>query len=127
MLLTTLIGLASSISFSSFATNIDLASGYYNTQEVLEFGRKYQMVKSQLSKAGYQLQKCDEQRIYYFVAPTEDVFLDNTTVCYYQVPNDPDHYFTDGDYASVNIDIHYNQVNYLYHEGDVKVSYYTVY
>ncbi len=127
MLLTTLMGLILPASFSALATNVDLSAGYYNTQEVLEFGRKFQVVKAQLSNAGYELHQCEEQPIYYFVAPTEDVFLHNKTECQYSIPRDPDNYSLRTDYASVVIDIHYNQVSYLYHEGNVDVSYFTVY
>ncbi|MCF6436941.1 MULTISPECIES: hypothetical protein [Pseudoalteromonas] len=126
LLLTTIFGLISSASFSSLATP-DLASGYYTTQEVLEFGRKYQVVKEQLNNSGYELQGCEQQPVYYFAQPSEDVYLFSQAECYYSIPKDPNVYSFRTDYATVVVDIYYHQLNYLYHEGDVNVSYFTAY
>ncbi|MBD1581983.1 hypothetical protein [Pseudoalteromonas sp. S16_S37] len=126
LLLTTILGLISSASFSSLATP-DLASGYFSPQEVLEYGRTYQVVKEQLNNAGYELQGCEQNPVYYFAPPSEEVYLFAQAECYYSIPKDPSKYAFRTDYATVVVDIHYHQVNFLYHEGNVNVSYFTAY
>ncbi|CAH9063944.1 hypothetical protein PSECIP111951_03148 [Pseudoalteromonas holothuriae] len=126
LLLTAIAGLISSASFVSLAAP-DLSSGYFSTQEVLEYGRTYQVVKAQLSNTGYELQGCEQNPVYYFAQPSEQVYLFAQAQCYYSIPTDPNNMSLRTDYASVVIDIHYHQTNYLYHEGDVNVSYFTVY
>jgi hypothetical protein len=109
------------------ASNVDLASGYYTTAEVFEYGRQAQTVKQQLANAGYVLQNCSEHQVNYFTQPSQPHYLHSETHCMYLVPRDDDEMSLQTDYAKLSMQVHYHQLNALYHEGNVNVSYFTVY
>jgi hypothetical protein len=119
-------GLASSVSSVCFANNIDLASGYANTQEVFDYGRKVQTVKQQLAQGEYQLQSCQTHAVHYFTQPSDSTYYYGKTECTYKIPTDSP-FSLQRDYAKLNIDLYFNQVSYLFHQGPVSVQYYTVY
>lgn len=109
------------------ATNVDLASGYINTAEVLEYGRQVKTVRQQLTNAGYVLQNCSESQVNYFVQPTVPYYLYSETHCMYSIPREPGNMSLQTDYAELSMQVYFHQHNGLYHEGDVNVSYFTVY
>ena len=114
-------------SLSSLANNVDLASGYVNTAEVFEYGRKVKNVRLQLTDAGYVLQNCSETQVNYFVQPNEPHYLYGETHCMFYIPRPAGSFSFQTDYAELKMQSHYHQQNFLYHEGDVNVSYFTVY
>ncbi|MBQ4845352.1 hypothetical protein [Pseudoalteromonas sp. MMG005] len=122
-----LTSLACVFSLSSMATNVDLASGYNSTSEVLEYGRQVRAVQQQLANAGYVLQNCSENQINYFVQPSDPYYFYSETHCMYSIPRDTGGMSLQTDYAKLSMKVYYHQGNALYHEGDVTVGYFTVY
>ncbi|MDW7547994.1 hypothetical protein HUZ36_09505 [Pseudoalteromonas sp. McH1-7] len=100
--------------------------GYASVQEVLEYGRKYQAVDTQLLDAGYRFHECHTQVINYFAPPTQAEYRYAQAECLYSMRSGGD-FSLQTDYATVKIDINYNQEIIVYKEADVLVSYTTVY
>ncbi|MCF6441392.1 hypothetical protein L1077_18305 [Pseudoalteromonas luteoviolacea] len=108
------------------AEELPADAGYASVQEVLEYGRKYQAIRTQLKDAGYRFHNCHTQVINYFVTPMQPEYLYAKTECTYSTPSGGS-YSLQTDYAKVTIDVNYNQEFGLYREGDVTVNYMTVY
>jgi len=106
-------------------SHVDLSAGYQTVQEVYDYGRKVQAVKSNLIYAGYELQSCRQDNVYYFVKPTENIFLKASVKCIYFVPR-TDIGFSN-DYAEISTEVYYNTPTMLHNEGEVTARYWTVY
>ncbi|KZN29794.1 hypothetical protein [Pseudoalteromonas luteoviolacea] len=108
------------------ADELSPQAGYASVDEVLEYGRKYQTIKSHLTDAGYRFHSCNQQVIYYFVTPMQAEYLYAQAECTYSTPSGGN-FSLQTDYATVKIDVTFNQEHGVYREGDVTVNYTTVY
>ncbi|KZN43787.1 hypothetical protein [Pseudoalteromonas luteoviolacea] len=108
------------------AQELPSQDGYASVQEVLEYGRKYQTIKAHLKDAGYRFHSCNQQIIYYFVTPMQAEYLYAQAECTYSTPSGGN-FSLQTDYATVKIDVNFNQEHGVYREGNVAVNYMTVY
>jgi hypothetical protein len=116
------------ISTSTLAENtsqVNVNAGYENAVEIFQYGDKTQRVKRSLQNNKYEVIKCSENIIYYFVEPRNNLYKKSNYVCTYKVPVS-DRSF-DSDYAELSIDVYYNKNFMVHNEGNVLVRYWTVY
>jgi len=104
---------------------IDFSAGYQTTTDIFDYGRKVQTIKNMLANADYELLSCQEYPIYYYIEPQKNIFLTSTYTCKYSVP--APYLFYVSDYAEFSVEVFWNKMIMLNHEGQVKVRYWTVY
>jgi len=106
-------------------SQVNVWAGYQTSQEVFDYAIRTNMVKNSLAAMNFELDNCRENMVYYFVEPAADIFKKSTYLCTYKGPKNHMSYVHD--YAELSIDIYYNKMSLLHHEGNVGVRYWTVY
>ena len=106
-------------------SQVNTSAGYQTSEEVFEYALKTRQVKQTLAGSNMQLDSCQENMIYYFVEPAENLYKKSTFQCIYKGPKNHMSYVHD--YAELTIDIYYNKMYMLHNEGNVTVRYWTVY
>lgn len=104
---------------------IDRRAGYQTPEELLAYARQYNRVARQLLQAGYVSQGCEVQPLYYLQQPQEAIYLASIANCTFNTP--AQNYSLQTEYAHVRVELYYDQTVLLYREGQVQVTYSTVY
>ena len=106
-------------------SQVNVWAGYQTTQEVFDYAVRTSVVKDSLIAMNFELDNCTEHMVYYYDEPANDIFKKSTYKCIYKGPTNHMSYVHD--YAELSVDVYYNKVYLLHHEGNVAVRYWTVY
>ena len=106
-------------------SQVNVWAGYQTSQEVFDYAVRTNSIKNALTAMNFELDSCTENMVYYFVEPAADIFKKSSFQCIYKGPKNHMSYVHD--YAELTVDIYYNKIYLLHHEGSVAVRYWTVY
>ncbi|WP_196139077.1 hypothetical protein [Aliikangiella sp. G2MR2-5] len=101
------------------------SSVYFSPDEVMQKGKTLGRIERNLKRDGFIAQDCQIHSIYYIMEPDQQQYLSNTADCRWYKPHDGIGFETD--YAFIKQEIMYDKVLNAYYEGQVDVTYTTVY